>query len=150
MPTTPKYVPANGTTLSITPSGGTLTAIGQVVSITPASPEREEIDVSNLGSTWAETLLSIPDAGTLEFTIEWDSTNAGHADLWTNFIADPITGAKALWTVTFNDKVATAGTIVTFSGQVKSFPWDELENKKVATVKLSVRITGAITITPAV
>lgn len=147
---TTKYVPGLATTLSITPKSGTLTSIGQLVSIKPASPEKEEIDTSHLGSTAMEYLLSIPDNGELEFTVEWDANNAGHQALWTNFTdTSPTDAAAALWTITFNDKVTTAGTTVTFNGAVKSFPWDEIELKKVVTVSITVRITGPITITPA-
>jgi hypothetical protein len=147
---TARYVPGQGTTLSITPNGGSLTAIGHITSIKPASPEREEIDVSNLGSTWMEYLLAVPDGGELEFTIEWDSTDAGHAALWTNFTdASPTDAVKALWTVAFNDLKLTTATTVTFNGAVKSFPWDEIDLKKIVTVPIVVKVTGAITITPA-
>jgi hypothetical protein len=95
-------------------------------------------------------LVSLPGAGSLTFTIEWDATNTSHAALWTNFTdASPTDAVKALWTVTFNDKIATAGTTVTFNGAVTEFPWDEIDIKQVAKIDLTVSITGAITITPA-
>lgn len=148
--TAPRKTPGVATTLSITPSGGALTPLGNLVKIKPASPDCDEIDATNLSDSWAETLLSIPDAGECEFTINWDADDTGHAALWTNFTAtNPITKAAALWTITFNDTKITTPTTVTFSGGVKSFPWDEIDLKKLVTVPVVVRITGPITISPA-
>jgi len=147
---TKKVVPALATTIAITPKAGVLTALGQVVKIKPANPKKDPIDTTDLSSAWMEALLSIPDGGECEFTILWDSTNAGHAAVWTNFTdASPTDAMAALWTITFNDKVTTEGTTVTFNGAVSAFPWDELDVKKVSTVPVTVKITGAITITPA-
>lgn len=157
--TAPRKTPGAGTTLSITPATafsagtytyGTLTPLGNVVKIKPSSPDCDEIDASNLADAWAETLLSIPDAGELEFTINYDAADAGHEALWTNFTnTNPILKAGAKWTVTFNDVLTTTATTVVMTGGVKSFPFDEIDLKKLVTVPIVVRLTGQIIITPA-
>lgn len=146
-----KVAPALGTTFAITPKAGVLTALGSVVKIKPPHSKRDSIDTTDLLSVWAEALLSIPDGGECEFTILWDSTSAGHQAVWANFTdASPTDAMGALWTITFNDKGTTSGTIVTFNGAVSAFPWDELDIKKAVTVPVTIKLTGAITITPAV
>lgn len=147
---TKKVVPAIGATISITPKSGTLTAISQVVKIKPPGAKREKIDTTDLASAWTECLLALPDGGECEFTILYDSTNAGHAALWTNFTdASPTDQIGASFVITLNDKVVTAGTTFTFNGAVSSFPLDELNIKGVVTVPIGVTVSGAITIAPA-
>ena|SRR5487761_1768306 len=146
-----KVAPALGTTIAITPKAGVLTALGSVVKIKPPNAKKESIDTTDLSSAWMEALLSIPDGGECEFTILWDSTNAGHQAVWANFTdVSPVDAMGALWTITFNDKGLTSATIVTFNGAVSAFPWDELDIKKAVTVPVTIKITGAITVTPAV
>lgn len=147
---TKKVVPGLATTIAITPNGGSLQTLGQVVKIKPAAPKADEIDTTDLSSTWEEAMLSLPAGGECEFTILWDSTNAGHQAVWANFTdVSPTDKMKALWTITFNDKIVTSGTTVTFAGGVSAFPWDEIDVKKPVTVPVTVKITGPITITPA-
>lgn len=146
---TKRYAPGNLTSLSITPSGGSITAIAQIIKITPPGGSREEIDVTDLLSTAAERLLSIPDWNGLKFTLNYDADNAGHAAVLTNFNADPITGMKATWTITLNDIKLTTATTISFSGQCSEHTYGEIENKAVATVDVTVSVTGAVTITPA-
>lgn len=136
---TTKYIAGKGATLKVT-IASTATALGQMTKITPPKMERGEIDTTHLLSVWKEFIAAIAEGGEVEFTVEWNPEDTGHAYLWTSFQA----GTTEVWLITLSD-----GTTIGFSGFIKSFPWDELSNETVSTIKFTLRISGAVTITPA-
>ena len=137
------YIAGHGTTIGIT-IGSTVTALGQVTDITPPKMARAEIETTHLLSAWKEKIAAIPDGGDFEFTVEWEPKDTTHGHLWTSFQA----GTAETWTITLSDLGSTATTI-SFSGFIKEFPWDAINNEAVVTIKFTVSITGAVTITPA-
>jgi predicted secreted protein len=134
------YTPGKGTKLQLSISS-TLTDIAQVVSLTPPSMEMGTTETTHLLSTWREYISNLPDGGSIDFTIEYDPSHASHAALWTAFQG----GAAESWKVLFTDTGAAA---VTFDGILTNFAWDEVAVDGVVTASITVKITGAITITP--
>lgn len=130
------YAPGLGTTLSL---GGT--AIAQLVSVTPPSMENPTADVTHLGSTWREFVATIPDGGEISLNIEYDSAQATHATLASNFAA----GTSGTWVVTLAD---SGGTTIGFAGPITNFEWDEIVVDDVVRASVTVKISGAVTITP--
>jgi hypothetical protein len=130
------YAPGKGTELRLTITG-TPTAIAQLVSVTPPSMEMGTTETTHLGSTWKEYISNIPDGGEVSFVVEY----ATHAALWTAFTG----GAAEVWAVAFND---AGDTTVGFSGILTAFAWDDVVVDGVVTASLTVKVTGAVTITP--
>ena len=128
--------PGKGTTLSV---GGT--NITQLVNVTAPQMENPEIDTTVLSDTWRNFIASIPDGGELTFTVNYDASTAVHGTLTTNFAA----GTSSAWVVTFAD---TGAATVGFSGPITGFSWGEAAVDNLVTAQVTVKVTGAITITP--
>ncbi|WP_254509888.1 phage tail tube protein [Anatilimnocola floriformis] len=134
------YTAGKGTKLQLSISS-TLTDIAQVVSMTPPSMEMGTVETTHLLSTWREYISTIPDGGSIDFTLEWDASHATHAALWTAFQG----GAVETWKVLFTD---TGAATVGFSGIVTGYAFDEIAVDGVVTASLSVKLTGPVVITP--
>lgn len=130
------YTPGKGTTLSL--AG---TAIAQVVNVTPPNMTMGTTETTHLTSSWKTYLANIPDGGEVSLTVEYDSAAATHAALWTDFQA----GTAGTYLVTFTD---TGATTIGFTAIITNFAWDEVVVDGVVTAKFTVKVTGAVTITP--
>lgn len=132
----------SGVTAGSTPSYSTL---GEVKNISGPSTEVSTIDVTTHSSAAAgnyrEFIPSLIDPGTIEVDLNWVHSDTTHKDLWTDLqqrtkrdfqIVVPPTAAGATCNMNFQAYV---------TGMPKEFPTDD-----VVSAKLSLRITGAITI----
>jgi hypothetical protein len=130
------FTPGKGTTISL---GGS--AIAQVTAITPPGLTMGTSETTHLTSTWRTCIANIRDGGECGFTIEWDSADVSHAAVLTDFGA----GTSGTWLITFTDSGATT---IGFSGIVTGFAPDEVVVDNIVTAQLTIKINGAVTITP--
>lgn len=81
--------PGKGTVLKISTATGstagstTLSALTQLVSVSPPQPTNPPVDVTVLDSTWRQYLGTIADGGTFGAEIIWDQANPDHQRLAT-------------------------------------------------------------------
>ena len=130
------YTPGKGATITIAGN-----AIAQAVSIKAPNASNETVEVTHLTSTWGEYLATIPDGGEVQVTARYDSAGATHATAWTNFQA----GTSTAFVITYTD---TGTTTIAFSAYITSFDWQVAEVKNVVDVQWTLKVTGAITLTP--
>lgn len=127
-----------GAGMTITRGG---TAVGQVLDVTPHSPSVGVVETTHLESTWRARLPTVPDAGSLRFSIEYDASLAGHAGVTTAMFAKTV----ETWIVLYTD----AGTATwSASGFVIGFDQRQTNIDNIVIVDVTVQLTGAITITP--
>lgn len=117
------------------------TAVGQVLNVTPHSPTMGQVETTHLESTARAFLPTIFDAGALTFTIEYDAGLAGHAGITTSMLAKTVEA----WVVTFTD---TGTATWSASGFVTAFAFQSATVDNVVLVDVTVKLTGAATITP--
>jgi len=134
------YTPGKGTRLKLSISS-VFTDIANVVSLTPPSMEMGSTETTHLLSAWREFIANIPDGGEVQFTIEYDPTGSTHQQLFTSFSA----GTTESWKVVFND---AGNAEVAFEGFVTGFSWDEVAVDGVVTASITIKLTGAVLITP--
>lgn len=121
--------------------------LGEVKSISGPSTETSTIDVtthsSAVSGNYREFIPSLIDPGTIDVDMNWVPNDATHVNLWADLqnrtkrdfqITTPTMGGAASASVT-----TFAAYVV---GMPKEFPTDDVMG-----VKLSLRITGAITLT---
>lgn len=134
--------PTNGTNLKLTITA-TPTTVPELKSITPPAIEQGRIDTTHLESTAREyELLSLPDRQEWSFRIQWDPSNAVHAQLWT--IANN-KSASEVWLITWADSGAATLAI---TGGVTKWEWETHEIDGVVMVNITVAATGSLTLTP--
>lgn len=128
--------PGKGTTLK---NGTNL--IGQVFDIQLPNPVNPELDTTDLDDAQRSFTGTIADYGEFSFKLNYDSADTQHAALWTAYGA----GTSVSWTITLADSGTTA---IAFSGHIKQWQWGNatVDNKIELTV--TVKLTGAITLTP--
>lgn len=128
--------PGKGTTLK---NGTNL--IGQVFDIQLPNPVNPELDTTDLDDAHRSFTGTIADYGEFSFKLNYDSADTQHAALWTAYGA----GTSVSWTITLAD---TGTTTIAFSGHIKQWQWGNatVDNKIELTV--TVKLTGAITLTP--
>lgn len=138
--TTP--VASVGTTLTVTPSGGTASVVGKLNSIGEITTDSEEIEVTTLDSTggYREYVQGFRDSGTLDIGGYLTSGNAGQAQLSALYTSGAIAGFE----VAFPD-----GTTCAFNGFVKSVSYGAAEVDGAVAFGAQIRISGAVTFTPA-
>jgi predicted secreted protein len=117
------------------------TDIAQITGLTPPSMEMGTVETTHLLSTWREYVSTIPDAGEISFSIEYDPAHASHAALWTAFQG----GAVESWKILLTD---TGAASIEFGGILTGFSWDEVTVDGIVTASISVKLSGEITITP--
>ena len=131
-----------GTTLQFTPSGGTQVTVGKLSSIGELSPDSEELDVTTLDATggYREYIQGLRDAGELEIEGYHNADDNGQAALRTAYAS----GDCGSFVITFPDNTTAA-----FSAFVKSHTLGSAEVDGAVGFGATLRITGAIAITPA-
>lgn len=130
------FSPGLGMTVS---RGGT--AVGQVLNVTPHSPTVGQVETTHLGSTERAFLPTILDAGQITLTVEYDATLAGIAGVTTAMFAKTVEA----WLITFAD---TGAATWSASGFVTNFAFQSATVDNVALADITVKLTGAIIITP--
>lgn len=137
MPTVTKGL---GTTLKVSITG-TPTLIGQIESITPCNVTTQTVDTSDLDATWKTYVATILDGGELTFVINWNTADTQHAALWTK-----VTGrANETWLVTYDD---SGDSTIGFDGPITSFNVGPSEKENIVKVTLTIKVSGAVTLTP--
>lgn len=131
-----------GTTLQFTPSGGTQVTVGKLSSIGELSPDSEELDVTTLDATggYREYIQGLRDAGELEIEGYHNAGDNGQAALRAAYAS----GDCGSFVITFPDNTTAA-----FSAFVKSHTLGAAEVDGAVGFGATLRITGAIAITPA-
>ncbi len=127
-----------GTVLSVA-----AVAVGNLTSIGTPGPTKPEIDVSDFDSTAAEFLMGMPDSGEMSFSGFFNKANASQMTLLADAIAT--TATSRAFTILF----PTQGTFG-FNGYVKSFVPTASGVNSAVMFDGSIRVTGAVTWTPAV
>lgn len=115
-------------------SGGTMTAVAQVNSISGPGLARDTIDVTDMDSTerWREFVGGLKDGGEVSLDVSFDPD---HADV-TNWLADINTDTAGYYQIVFPDTTSWG-----FSALMTGFePSDPMEDKMTATV--TYKITG--------
>lgn len=131
-----------GTTLSVTPTGGTEIAVGKLTSIGELTPDSDEIEVTTLDSEggYREYLQGFKDPGELSVEGYYASGNSGQAKLIELYDS----GESAAYEIEFPD-----GTTIGFDAFVKNYTVGSAEVDNAVGFKATMRVTGAPTITPA-
>lgn len=116
------------------------TDVAQLLKVTPPSMEMGTVETTEIDDTWREFTATLLDGGEVSATVNYDASLATHAQLWTEFQA----GNAASW------KVIIAGNSHTFafSGIITSLEFGELSAETVATLDLTIKLTGPVTLTP--
>lgn len=134
------YTPGKGTRLKLS-IASVFTDVAQCVGITPPSMTMGSTETTHLLSSWREYMANIPDGGEVAVSIEYDPSGATHQQLFTSFT----TGITEAWKVVFAD---AGNAEVSFSGFITNFEWDETQVDGVVTASITIKITGAVSITP--
>lgn len=111
---------------------------GNLTSIRTPSPDKPEIDITDLDSTGAEYLLGIPDFGNLDFSGFYNPSSTGQAQL-----KEDGTGTAST-TRSFRIDLTSLDERIEFDGVVKSFVIEAGLNNAY-TFNGQIRTTGAPT-----
>ena len=118
----------------------TFTTVPEVRSISGPSMETDEADVTTHSSAAAgafrEFILTLIDAGSIEFEINYVPTDPTHLGLRNDFLAR----TKRNWQLVLPGNVQT----ISFAGYVKTMPFDFPTGGPI-TQKMTIRCTGAPT-----
>lgn len=129
-------VKGKGTTLK---NGTNL--IGQIFDIQLPNPQNPELDTTDLDDAERSFTPTIIDYGEFSFKLNYDSADTQHAALWTAKQA----GTSVSWTITLSD---TGTTTIAFSGHIKQWQWGNATVNNKIELTVTVKLTGAITLTP--
>jgi predicted secreted protein len=118
----------------------TFTTVSEVRSISGPSMETDEADVTTHSSAAAgafrEFILTLIDAGSIEFEINYVYSDPTHIGLRTDFLAR----TKRNWQLVLPGSIQT----ISFSGYVKTVPFEFPVDGPI-TQKITIRCTGAPT-----
>jgi hypothetical protein len=142
--------------LDSTDSGNEVREIGKVTGISGVGGEAGEIEITNFDSTGKEYLVGLEDSGTVSVSLNYDpASSSNHATLiglqgGSNkrfLIAGSEASTDPTYTSTYT--IPTDRTTWDFTAGVKSFNFDMSPDDAVRS-SMSLRVSGAITITAAV
>lgn len=118
----------------------TFTTVPEVRSISGPTMETDEADVTTHSSAasgaFREFILTLIDAGTVEFDMNYVPGNAVHQGIRNDFLARTTRN----WQLVLPSAVQT----LSFAGYVKTMPM-EFPVDDAITVKVTIRLTGAVT-----
>lgn len=118
----------------------TFTTVPEVMSISGPSTETDEAEVTTHSSAAAgayrEFILTLIDAGSIEFDINYVPSDAVHQNLRSDFA----NRAKKNWQLVLPGGAQT----IAFTGYVKTFSLDFPTDDAIK-AKVSIRLTGAVT-----
>lgn len=139
MPTTDTTMPGNGSSLSIeSVTPGTYTVIPEVVSIDGPEAETGERETTPLGAALKIIRPTLLDAGEVTATMNFDSTNAVHAGLYTKFLAKTYHN----WRIHLFVPTGTADDQFDFEAWIKGFKFSGFEPEGTVQVEMTLRITA--------
>lgn len=140
--------------LDETNSGSEVQKIGQITGFSGVGGTAGEINATNFDSTAQEFVTGLKDNGTVSINLDWDPQDASHVSL-DNLVGGANkrfviccseAGTDPTYTSTF--ELPTDRTVLDFNGGVLSFQKDA-GTDDVWRASVSIRVSGAITITPA-
>lgn len=102
---------------------------------------KNQIEVTALNDTAAKFVTGLPDLGEVTFTLFWDPSETTHQHLFTAFNE---TNSDDEFKILCADAGAAE---VGFNGSVSGWRWN-LQKNSAATVEVTVRVNGAVTVTP--
>lgn len=118
----------------------TFTTVPEVRSISGPSTETDEAEVTThstaAAGAYREYILTLIDAGSIEFDINYVPSDAVHQGVRADFIAR----TKRNWQLVLPGNVQT----ISFTGYVKTFSM-EFPVDDAITASVSIRLTGAVT-----
>lgn len=118
----------------------TFTTVPEVRSISGPSMETDEAEVTTHSSAasgaFREFILTLIDAGTIEFDINYVPSDAVHLGIRNDFLAR----TKRNWQLVLPGSIQT----ISFTGYVKTAPL-EFPVDDAITMKVTIRLTGAVT-----
>lgn len=125
---------------SATATAVTLTEVGSVVDINKNDPGSNEIDTTHLRSTAKEFIFGLVDSGDYTLTINYSFSDTAQVAMKTAQVAS--TSIECQVTYPEGDTIAFTAYVTTFNG-----PGAAVDG--ILTGDVTLRITGAVNITPA-
>lgn len=114
-------------------------AVGRLTRIGVPGATKPEVDMSDFDSEAAEFLPGLPDSGSLDFTVNYDSTDAGQEILFDD-AQDPDAPVRS-----FRIEFTQQDVQFEFDGYVSSFVPVAGGVNQAITADGSLRVTGAVT-----
>lgn len=114
------------------------TTIAEVLRCGPIGSTNPEVDVTNLDSTAKEYIAGLADGNSVEFDVNWISSNTQHTTLRSSTAAGSTVHIKMVWPT-------SPETTAVFELVLLSFEMGETTAESQLTASISGRITGAIT-----
>lgn len=112
-----------------------------VQGITISGAQKNEIEYTAISDSVKKFLPDLPDSGEAQFQIAWDPSNAEHAVLYANYLANNV---DIYFQTTLDD---AGGAVYTFQGFVKQ--WGISHQKSAFNaVDVAVKINGALNLVP--
>jgi hypothetical protein len=136
------YLIGAGTKLYVEISAS-MELIPQVREVTPPALEMGTAETTHLLSSAREHVATIPDPGEVSFTLEWDPDDATHEQLWDYFTGKTMCS----WKIQFIN--SPSPTTIEFDGLIKNFGIDNLDVDAVATIPVTIQVSGMPVITAA-
>ena len=135
-------------TLAVLGSGATLqlgsgaspqvyTTIAEVLRCGPIGSTNPEVDVTNLDSTAKEYIAGLADGNSLEFDVNWISSNTQQTSLRTSQAAGSTVPIRMVWQTSPN-------TTAVFDLVLLAFEISETSAESQVMASISGRITGSI------
>jgi len=134
-----------GTTLEVDlePGGSPVyVSIGQIVSLSGPSQSVRTIDSTNLESTAAEFLATLPEGGELTGQVHLDEGLTGHDQLQELANSPPVVNPSARLTT-------SGGTTYVFDFVLTSWEVGGFEVDGIVVADFTFQISGTVTVTPA-
>jgi hypothetical protein len=141
------YLIGLGSSITITPAGGSASTIGGATQISFSGSKLDLEDVSSFSSPngyheWAPTLK---DAGNATIQGHYNSTDAGQLATFAAFDASPATLCAFVVQFPKSGTETTTGPSVSFSGYISERPSRTVAFDKTVTYSVTIKITGAFT-----
>lgn len=109
--------------------------------VTAPPVSRATLETTDLDSTWETSIPGIRRAGEMKYEINWDPGNASQAAVWGWYG----NGAIGNWSTTLAD---TGGGLLYGDGYVTNFEPSESGTDVVQKATVTIKHTGALTLTP--
>ena len=114
------------------------TTIAEVLRCGPIGSTNPEVDVTNLDSTAKEYIAGLADGNSLEFDVNWISSNTQQTSLRTQQASGSTVNMRMVWQTSPN-------TTAVFDLVLLSFEISETSAESQVMASISGRITGSIT-----
>jgi hypothetical protein len=134
------YTPGRGSQLKVSISASQ-TAVAQQVTFSGPRKTKTAIDTTDLSLSHKTFLAGICDSGEVSFSGWYDPANATHQYLETSWTG----GIMESWNIVLNDAGAA---VIAFSGFLTALEYGEANVDGVVPINGTIKISGAVTVTP--